>query len=150
MSKHHFSPHVLAVVVVLPLFALVGCASTGAKPPSDYTGPTPPVVSNDGQSLEAMFAGRFPGVSVTLTDGGGIQIRMRGGNNTFYGSNEPLYILDDSPIEPGPRGIVFVNPNDIERIEVLKNPADIAIYGVRGSNGVIKITTKRPGAPPRR
>jgi TonB-dependent SusC/RagA subfamily outer membrane receptor len=38
-----------------------------------------------------------------------------------------------------------VAPQDIEKIEVLKNPADIAVYGMRGGNGVIKITTKRPG-----
>ena len=42
------------------------------------------------------------------------------------------------------RGIVFLSPHDIEKIEVLKNPADVALYGMRGGNGVIKITTKKP------
>ena len=65
------------------------------------------------------------GVSVTRADGGGLQIRIRGGSNTFYGSDEPLYVVDDIPLAPSSRGIVFLNPYDIQKIEVLKNPADI-------------------------
>ena len=97
------------------------------------------------KSVETLFAGRFPGVSVTAADGGGLQIRIRGGSNTFYGSNEPLYLVDDTPLPPGTGGVVLLNPYDIHKIEVLKNPADIGLYGVRGANGVIKITTTRPG-----
>ena len=73
------------------------------------------------------------------------EILVRGGANTFYGGNEPLYVVDETPLPPGSRGIVYLNPNDIERIEILKNPADLALYGIRGGNGVVKITTKRPG-----
>ena len=54
-------------------------------------------------------------------------------------------MLDDSPVSAGPGGLLRgLNPYDIETIRVLKNPADIAIYGMRGANGVILITTKRP------
>jgi len=101
--------------------------------------------ANEGKSLEDLFAGKFPGVTVIRAEGGGLQILIRGGNNSFYGSSEPLYVVDDTPLGPGSRGIVFLNPQDIHKIEVLKNPADIAIYGVRGGNGVVKITTRRPG-----
>jgi TonB-dependent SusC/RagA subfamily outer membrane receptor len=55
--------------------------------------------------------------------------------------------VDETPISPGAGGIVFLNQYDIERIEVLKNPADVAIYGMRGANGVVRITTTRPGRP---
>ena len=94
--------------------------------------------------MEDLFASRFPGVVVTRADGGGLQIRIRGGDNTFYGSNEPLIVVDDTPLAPN-RGVVFLNPHDIQRIEVLKNPADIGIYGIRGGSGVVKITTLKPG-----
>ena len=95
--------------------------------------------------MEDLFAGRFPGVSVQRAEGGGLLILIRGGSNSFYGSSEPLYVVDDTPLGPGHNGIVFLNPNDIAKIEVLKNPSDVGIYGVRGGNGVIKITTKKPG-----
>jgi TonB-dependent SusC/RagA subfamily outer membrane receptor len=85
---------------------------------------------------------------VTNAEGGGIHIRIRGGNSSFSGSDEPLYVVDDVPLSPGSGGILFLNPYDIQKIEVLKNPADVGIYGVRGGNGVIKITTKRPGGRP--
>jgi TonB-dependent SusC/RagA subfamily outer membrane receptor len=97
--------------------------------------------------MEDLFAGRFPGVAVTRTTSGGLQIRIRGGSNTFYGSDEPLYVVDDTPLPAGSGGIVFLSPHDIQKIEVLKNPADVALYGIRGGNGVVKITTKRPGRP---
>ena len=94
--------------------------------------------------MEDLFTGRFPGVTVARTEGGGLQIRIRGGSNSFYAGEEPLYVVDDVPLPPSSRGIVFLSPHDIEKIEVLKNPADVALYGMRGGNGVIKITTKKP------
>jgi TonB-dependent SusC/RagA subfamily outer membrane receptor len=55
-----------------------------------------------------------------------------------------LFVIDDIPVEAGPGGALMgVNPYDIDTIRVLKNPADIGIYGVRGANGVILIRTKR-------
>ncbi len=144
--SNNLSHPAFAVFAAVALAASLGCASHGPKDPTalapDYESPS---ANNDGKSMEDLFAGRFPGVTVQRAEGGGIQIRIRGGNNTFYGSNEPLYVVDDTPLGPGHNGIVFLNPNDIAKIEVLKNPADIGIYGVRGSNGVVKITTKKPG-----
>jgi iron complex outermembrane receptor protein len=88
--------------------------------------------------------GRFPGVEVTRTPDGGFAVRIRGGSSIRSG-NTPLYVLDGVVIDPGPNGhLTGVNPNDIESIEVLKEPAETALYGLRGSNGVIIIKTKRP------
>lgn len=64
-------------------------------------------------------------------------------------SNAPVYVVDDVPVQPGPGGaLIVINPHDIESIKVLKDPADTGIYGMRGANGVILITTKRPGKRP--
>jgi TonB-dependent SusC/RagA subfamily outer membrane receptor len=95
------------------------------------------------QPLEKVLQGRVAGVSVVRTPDG-IAVRIRGGSSV-YGNNEPLYILDGMPIQPGPNGaLVGLNPNDIESIKVLKDAADTAMYGIRGANGVIVIKTKKP------
>lgn len=133
-------------IMIIPVLTLLACASRRANETSPAPSSDPSSIANaEGKTLENLFAGRFPGVTVTRTDDGGLRIRIRGGSNTFIGNDEPLYVLDDSPIAAGSRGIVFINPYDIENIEVLKNPADISLYGVRGANGVIKISTKKPG-----
>ena len=151
MSNRRLSRRALAAIAIVPLSASLACSSGGAKP---ETSPEPPrpsgnatsVGSGDGKTIENMFAGRFPGVTVTQASGGGLLIRIRGGGSgTGYSSAEPLYVVDETPLPDGTGGILYLNPYDIEKIEVLKNPADTGIYGVRGANGVIKITTKRPG-----
>lgn len=148
MSSHH--PPTLRALAALPLVALLACAgSRGAAPsvpsPARSVGDSTTIPEGNGKTIENLFAGRFPGVTVTQADGGGLQIRIRGGSNSFYGGSEPLFIVDDTPLPQGTGGIVHLNPYDIQKIEVLKNPADVALYGVRGGNGVIKITTRRPG-----
>ena len=65
------------------------------------------------------------------------------------GNNEPLYIVDGSPFTPGANGtLTGLNPYDIASIKVLKEATDLAMYGVRGANGVIVIKTKQKGANP--
>lgn len=127
----------------------LACSSNSNTRPSRPLSPeardTASIANTDGKSMADLFAGKFAGIQVARTSDGGLQILVRGGNNSFFGSDEPLYVLDETPLPSGSRGIVYLNPNDIERIEILKNPADLALYGVRGGNGVIKITTKRPG-----
>lgn len=149
MSDHTLSHRAFSTLVAATIATLLGCASGKAKDTTAahpaYSSGDSVAMANEGKSLEDLFAGKFPGVTVLRAEGGGLQILIRGGNNSFYGSNEPLYIVDDTPLGPGSRGIVFLAPQDIQKIEVLKNPADVAIYGVRGGNGVIKITTRRPG-----
>lgn len=116
-------------------------------------------IANFVQGLQA----RASGVQVTQNSGapgGSISVRIRG-NNSISGSSEPLYVVDgfpiaggDNPVAGGGSGLgndngnrlsvlSTLNPNDIESIEVLKDASATAIYGTRGANGVVLITTKR-------
>jgi len=81
-----------------------------------------------------IIKGRVPGVTVS---GNSIQIR---GPNSFFLSTEPLYLIDDIPVDAN--AVASLNPQDVERIEILKGPSS-AIYGSRGANGVVAIYTKR-------
>ena len=149
MSPYSPAHCALVAVTLVALSTSYACAPKRANDPDlaplPHADDTSSIANADGKTIENLLTGRFPGVSVTPASGGGLQIRIRGGSNSFYGSDEPLYVLDDIPLPAGSGGIVFVNPYDIQKIEVLKNPADIAIYGIRGGNGVIRITTKRSG-----
>ncbi|WP_257669894.1 SusC/RagA family TonB-linked outer membrane protein [Parapedobacter tibetensis] len=99
-------------------------------------------------SLDGALTARMPGVQVSQTTGapgGGISVKVRGTGSIGAG-NEPLYVIDGFPItanynqESNP--LNSINTNDIESIEVLKDASATAIYGSRGSNGVIIVTTK--------
>lgn len=103
-------------------------------------------VSNLAQGLQA----RVAGVQVTQNSsapGGNISVRVRG-TNSLNGTSEPLYIVDGVQITNG-GGVTdisplsTINPNDIESIDILKDASATAIYGARGANGVVLITTKR-------
>ena len=117
----------------------------GTVKKSDITGS---VASVNQESLEAIplvsvdqvLQGRMAGVQVTqgdFTPGKGASIRIRGGNS-MLGGNDPLYVIDGFPGD-----FNNINPNDIQSIEVLKDASATAIYGARGANGVVLITTKR-------
>lgn len=85
--------------------------------------------------------GRVSGVNVQKSSnrpGAGFSVQVRG-TNSFNFSNEPLYVIDGIPTTNGMR---YLNPSDIESIDVLKDASSSAIYGSRGSNGVVIITTK--------
>jgi TonB-linked SusC/RagA family outer membrane protein len=117
------------------------------------------------QSIDQMLQGTVAGVQVTQASsapGGGISIRIRG-SSSISGSSEPLYVIDGFPIEndpdaasPGTGGrvtatvpsnpLAALNPNDIESIQVLKDASATAIYGARGANGVVIVTTRRGSA----
>ena len=93
-------------------------------------------VSNATEAL----TGKLAGVSVTTTDGspdGDVNIRIRGGGSLSQ-DNSPLYIVDGFPVS----SISDISPNEIESIDVLKDASSTAIYGARGANGVVIITTK--------
>ena len=99
-----------------------------------------------GDDIVKVLSAKSPGTMISRTSDGGIAVQIVQGANSFYGSSEPLYLLNDVPFRPGPGGaLTGVNPYDIESIKVLKGPSDTAMYGVRGANGVILITTKKPG-----
>jgi len=103
------------------------------------------IEDKQGEPIEKQIQSKSPGVIVTRNSDGSIAVNIRGSSSNLA-SNEPLYVIDDVPVTPGPGGaLVGINPHDIESIAVLKNPEDTAIYGSRGGNGVIIIKTKRPG-----
>ena len=112
-------------------------------------------------SIDQALEGKVAGVQITSSSGApgaGLSFVVRGGNS--LGSNQPLIILDGYPIDlgngnlslganadvgqqPGVNPLASLNPNDIESVEVLKDASSTAIYGSRGANGVVIITTKR-------
>lgn len=91
--------------------------------------------------IDNVLRGQVSGVSITQQSGQpgeGSRVRIRG-VGTINDSN-PLYIVDGMPVE---EGIDYLNPADVESIEILKDAASAAIYGTRGANGVILVTTKK-------
>ncbi|MFL5606870.1 MAG: TonB-dependent receptor plug domain-containing protein [Gemmatimonadaceae bacterium] len=99
---------------------------------------------NSPTSMADMIDGRFPGVEVRRLAGGGMSVRIRG-THTFKGDAEPLYVVDGVPQHPRAAGALNdIDPRDVQSISVLKDAGSTAIYGARGANGVILITTKRP------
>ena len=135
----------------------------GSVKKSDLTGSVASVKAEQIENLtinsvQQALAGQAPGVAVgtgSAMPGGGVSIRIRG-SNSVSSNNEPLYVIDGFPIvansgevPSGNKGNTVVsnplanlNPNDIESMEILKDASATAIYGSRGANGVILITTK--------
>jgi TonB-dependent SusC/RagA subfamily outer membrane receptor len=150
-----------AVAGVLAIAAL-GCARAtptpeGAVPEAPPTAaqPSPPgdersAVERDtmrDQSysrIEELIEGRAPGVQVIRRPDGTFAFRIRG-TSSPSGSNDPLLVIDGMTIQPSQVGAVLaaLHPQDIVRIDVLKDAASTAFYGMRGANGVVVITTRR-------
>jgi TonB-dependent starch-binding outer membrane protein SusC len=119
----------------------------GTRKKSDVTGA---VASVSGEKLRTVqttnltqsLQGRVAGVTVTpsgFRPGQGASIRLRG-NRSLSASNEPLYVVDGFPVS---YTIDDMNPADIESVDILKDASATAIYGVRGANGVVQITTRK-------
>jgi TonB-dependent SusC/RagA subfamily outer membrane receptor len=120
----------------------------GTQRKKDLTGSVSKVDIGDLQkapvrSFEEALGGRVAGVQVTSADGqpGSSTAIVIRGNNSITQDNSPLYVIDGFPLENPNNN--SVNPSDIESIEVLKDASATAIYGARGANGVILITTKK-------
>ena len=117
----------------------------GTAKKSDITGALSSVTSKDIEkqpvlNVATAMQGKVPGAVIQSNNGNpgqGLKIRIRGANS-INGNNDPLYIID------GIAGnINTINPNDVASIEILKDASATAIYGSRGANGVVLITTKR-------
>ena len=150
--------------------AAAGCASSGASAPRpepsappageaslvdvgygtssrrDLTSAVGSVTSCDvaGQRvtrIEDLLQGRVAGVVVSRDRRGALAVRIRGAQS-LNGNDEPLFVVDGMPLLSG-GPLSGIDPQDIERIDVLKDAGATAIYGSRGANGVIVITTKR-------
>jgi iron complex outermembrane receptor protein len=149
-----------AYVVAILAAALSGAACGGAPPanpgPDDGSWDPPPAAAAGSAGVltskdvertrvtraEELLEGRFAGVQVTRLASGGISVQIRGATSVSL-NTEPLYVIDGIPVEAEPGGALkWLNPHDIDRIEVLKDPGSTAFYGVRGANGVILITLK--------
>lgn len=120
----------------------------GTVKKSDLTGSLASVKSKEINAFPATnvlqaLSGRAPGVQVTQNTGapgGAVSVRIRG-TNSVQGSNEPLYVVDGFPTSGS--NPTILNNSDIESIEILKDASATAIYGSRGANGVVLITTKQ-------
>lgn len=138
----------------------------GSIKKSDLTGSVTRIENEDfvrdvPTNILQALQGKIAGVNVTQNDGApgaGLSIRIRG-SNSFLGGTEPLYVIDGIPYNNSSSGgtpmsigedekqtlnaMSFINPNDIETIDILKDASATAIYGSRGANGVVLITTKK-------
>jgi iron complex outermembrane receptor protein len=139
----------------------------GTRKVKDLTGSVASLTTKDFNkgmisSPDQMIQGRTPGVIVTPSSGepgAGVTINIRG-SASIRGNNDPLYVVDGVPLDGGGTSdnaggaggveggstaknpLIFLNPNDIESISILKDASSAAIYGSRGANGVVIITTK--------
>ena len=128
---------------VLDEVVVIGYGTVSRK---DLTGSVVSVKSDEllkvpTSDISQALAGRVAGVQVTQSEGApgsSISIRVRGGISITQ-SNEPLYIIDGFPSEDG---MSSLDPAEIETIDILKDASSTAIYGARGANGVVVITTK--------
>lgn len=122
--------------------ALVVSTSACYRAPSEVPNPAAgEALTSLKQSVNAKGFHRFPGVDVVPTGQSAFFIRIHSG---LIGAGDPLYIIDGAPIVVDPsRGIDWFKPDDIAAIQVLKSPEDLAVYGPRGVNGVIVITTRQ-------
>lgn len=127
----------------------------GTSRKSDLTGSVGSVKADQimerpAPSLNQALAGRLPGVQVNTNSGrpgGRTTVRIRG-FSSINSSNNPLYVVDGVQLPVGNQNqftnaIDFINPNDIVSVEVLKDASSTAIYGARGANGVILVTTRK-------
>lgn len=142
---------------------VVGYGSVRKK---DLTGSVASVTAkefNTGQinSPEQLLQGKVAGVQITNSSGqpGGITIVRIRGNNSIRSGNNPLYVIDGVPLDgrsarpgfssntagtsPASDPLTFINPNEIQQIDILKDASASAIYGSRGANGVVLVTTKK-------
>ena len=161
MRPTSFSPARLLVVIVFGV-GLLGCASSqprgtersapdsvrtgyGTQAADDVTSATASVDPEErdpetADDLSGLLQGSTAGVQVDRTSNG-VRVLIRG-MNSIHGDNTPLYVMDGVTVEPSFNGAVPVRPQDVKSITVLKDAGATAIYGSRGSNGVIVIETK--------
>lgn len=143
--------NVVLALLVTGAFGMGGCAALGGAQNGGTLGDSENEAStgavttldvaeiledNPTATIAEMLQGRVAGVQVV---NGRIRIR---GINSIQGSNEPLIVLDGIPLAVDPF-MSYINPHDIQSINVLKDAASTAIYGSRGANGVIEIKTKK-------
>lgn len=164
-SRVPFARRVLPSAAVALLLA--GCHSSPSGPSRPHPSPAPAPVqvgygsqdkrdvttavnsasgekmrSNSPRTVADMLVGRFPGVEVRQQSNGSASIRIRG-TRSFRSSEEPLIVVDGIPQMSGGQALMDLSPRDVESIEVLKDAAAASVFGSRGANGVILISTRK-------
>lgn len=138
----------VAMTVAAEMLSEMVVIGYGVQRKEDLTGSVAVVDAEDltrmnPTSFDGALQGRAAGVHVSSTSGrpgAGVSVKIRG-IGSISRSSEPLYVVDGVALSPG--GINSINPADIETINILKDASATAIYGTRGANGVVVITTKR-------
>lgn len=157
-SRQTVDVQMAADVTQLSEIVVTGYGTTLKK---EFSGASATISTEDISKLPALsvnqvLQGQAAGVFVTSNSGapgGGISVRVRG-QSTINGTSDPLYVIDGVPVIAGnisqdgfggqeQNALAGLNPQDIQSIEVLKDASTTAIYGTRGANGVVLITTKR-------
>jgi TonB-dependent SusC/RagA subfamily outer membrane receptor len=154
----HRSRTTRAITCVATLALVSGCSTSRARPRvagDDEASPPRTSTSSDNHvgrdranqsyaRIEDLIEGRAPGVRVLHNQDGSIRLQIRGISSPT-GHNDPLVVIDGSPtteLRPG-SALAALNPSDVVSIDVLKDAASTAFYGMRGANGVIVITTRQ-------
>jgi len=134
---------------LVPLFFVAACSHGTAQRQAEPSRPAGLVLTADdirrspGQSLEQLLLSRVPGLMITRAPDGHAVLHLRG-TTTILGDEEPLFVVNDIPLGPNAWGnLSAIDPHDIETVQVLRDAASTAAYGVRGANGVILIRTKQ-------
>jgi TonB-dependent SusC/RagA subfamily outer membrane receptor len=132
------------------LLLLTGCLHRSAAPAASQDPPPYTVLTADdirrspGQSLEQLLLARVPGLILERAADGHAKLVIRG-RNTILGDDEALIVLNGIALGPAIGGnLAAVDIHDIETVQVLRDAAATAAYGMRGANGVIIIRTKQP------
>jgi len=148
----------IAAVALLSL-ALSGCGGSGPSGAPQAPAPGPLAEGGDAGAIRSgnahyesvidMLRGKAPGLEIIETTPGQIEVRIRGLNQSMQGSGqEPLVVVDGAPSgRPAGQALLALSPADVDRIQVLKDVGSTSVYGTRGANGVILITTKKREGP---
>lgn len=142
-------PLVLAACVHNPSAEAPTLAGSPASSAMAARGPLRPTVLDGAElaresdrPLAEVIASRIPGARVLRASDGSLTLQLRGAGS-FFGDGQPLIVIDGLEIDASQPGtLAMVNPHDVASLEVLKDAASLSMYGVRGSNGVVVITTK--------
>jgi len=137
-----------AIRALVPLFFVAACSRRTAQQQAEPRRAPGLVLTADdirrspGQSLEQLLLARVPGLTLTRAPDGHAVLHLRG-ETTLMGEEEPLIVVNGIPLGPNAGNLSAVDPHDIETVQVLRDAAATAAYGIRGANGVILIRTKQ-------
>lgn len=145
-----------AAAVSCTLGLLAGCGSGSPPRVEDLTPDTPEtgavrelgdeeLSGQHVESVEELLRGRVPGLQVVTQPNGDLTLRIRGMDSLQPGPHEPLLVIDGMAISSTnvARALQSLRPTQVRTVQVLKDVASTSVYGIRGANGVILITTRR-------